>query len=71
MFLAIINDTYADVKTEIAITPDEMQMSEYLKGIVKDLLIKCGCGKFVRRQQSGVKSQFNVTIKQMRDALSK
>jgi len=30
MFLAIINDTYADVKIDIAIAPKEIEMSEYL-----------------------------------------
>lgn len=71
MFLAIINDTYADVKTEIAITPDEIQMSEYLKHIFNTLLIKCGCGRFARRKKSVVKSELNATIKQIREALSK
>lgn len=71
MFLAIINDTYADVKTEIAITPDEMQMSEYLKNLLNRFLRKCGCGKFVRGRRPDGKTELNATIKQIRDALSK
>lgn len=71
MFLAIINDTYSDVKTEIAITPDELQMSEYLKNMFNNLLNKCGCGKFVRKQRPDAKTELNATIKQIRDALSK
>lgn len=71
MFLAIINDTYADVKTEISITPDELQMAEYLKTLFYKFLAKCGCGRFVRRPQSITKSDINVTIKQIREALSK
>lgn len=71
MFLAIINDTYADVKTEIAITPDEIQMSEYLKNIMNNFLKKCGCARFVRGGSSNAKTELNATIKQIRDALSK
>lgn len=73
MFLAIINDTYADVKTEIAITPDELQMSEYLKRLINNFLMKCGCARFIRRERPEVKdkTELNATIKQIRDALSK
>lgn len=30
MFLAIINDTYADVKAEIAASPQELQLTRYI-----------------------------------------
>ncbi|RZC40117.1 PKD channel and/or Ion trans domain containing protein [Asbolus verrucosus] len=65
MFLAIINDTYADVKTEIAIAPDEMSMTEFLKKELYDLLRKCGCN--IKYEQK--KAEFNSTVQQIRDAL--
>ncbi|XP_044258880.1 polycystin-2-like [Tribolium madens] len=68
MFLAIINDTYADVKTEIAIAPDEMQMTEFLKKGFYKMLQKCGCNIKYFQQQ---KAEFNATIQQIRDALKK
>jgi hypothetical protein len=68
MFLAIINDTYADVKTEIAIAPDEMQMTEFLKKGFYKMLQKCGCNITTFQQQ---KAEFNATIQQIRDALKK
>lgn len=71
MFLAIINDTYADVKTEISITPDEMQMSEYLKQLLNKALTKCGCARFLKGQRQTDKTELNTTIKQIRDALAK
>lgn len=71
MFLAIINDTYADVKTEISITPDEMQMSEYIKRLLNKVLMKCGCARFLRDQRHTDKTELNTTIKQIRDALAK
>ncbi|KAJ3665483.1 hypothetical protein Zmor_000976 [Zophobas morio] len=68
MFLAIINDTYADVKTEIAIAPDEMQMTEFLKKGFYKMLQKCGCNIKYFEQE---KAEFNATIQQIRDALKK
>lgn len=68
MFLAIINDTYADVKTEIAIAPDEMQMTEFIKKGFYNLLQKCGFSIKYFQQQ---KAEFNATIQQIRDALKK
>lgn len=68
MFLAIINDTYADVKTEIAIAPDEMQMTDFLKRGLINCLQKMGCHfKFFEQTQA----EFNATIQQIRDALKK
>lgn len=67
MFLAIINDTYADVKTEIAIAPDEMQMSEFLKRGFYKILAKLGCKVKLQKE----KAEFNATIQQIRDALKK
>ncbi|KAJ8912075.1 hypothetical protein NQ315_000581 [Exocentrus adspersus] len=68
MFLAIINDTYADVKTEIAIAPDEMQMTEYLQRGFFNTLRKLGC---TRVEKSELKREVNVTIRHIREALKK
>ncbi|RZC41347.1 polycystic kidney disease 2-like 1 protein [Asbolus verrucosus] len=67
MFLAIINDTYADVKTEIAIAPEEMQMTDFLKKGFYKILKKCGCD--IKFQQE--KAEFNATIQEIRNALTK
>ncbi|CAG9823551.1 unnamed protein product [Phaedon cochleariae] len=69
MFLAIINDTYADVKTEIAIAPDELQMSGYLRRGFMRFFRKFGCFKY--RGMPETKSEINATIRQIRDALKK
>lgn len=68
MFLAIINDTYADVKTEIAIAPDEMQMTEYIQRGFFTMLRKLGCG---RGRKSELKRELNITIRHIREALKK
>lgn len=68
MFLAIINDTYADVKTEIAIAPDEMQMTEYLQRGFFNILRKLGCS---RGRKSELKRELNITIRHIREALKK
>ncbi|KAJ8972185.1 hypothetical protein NQ314_000315 [Rhamnusium bicolor] len=68
MFLAIINDTYADVKTEIAIAPDEMQMTEYLERGFRNFLQKWGCGGGTKAEK---KRELNLTIRQIREALKK
>ncbi|XP_018574958.1 polycystic kidney disease 2-like 1 protein, partial [Anoplophora glabripennis] len=68
MFLAIINDTYADVKTEIAIAPDEMQMTEYIQRGFFNMLRKLGCG---RSRKSELKRELNITIRHIREALKK
>lgn len=70
MFLAIINDTYSDVKTEIAIAPDEMQMTEYVKNMINKCLRKFGCRK-TDASPVKQKSEINATIRQIRDALKK
>lgn len=70
MFLAIITDTYAAVKTELAVAPEEMQMSEYiLRGYYK-ILRSCGCGRWVKpvKEKQVV---YNVTIEEIRGALKK
>lgn len=69
MFLAIINDTYADVKTEIAIAPDELQMTEYLSRSFKRFLMKLGCN--FAGLTTDRKSEINATIRQIREALKK
>ncbi|KAJ8962227.1 hypothetical protein NQ318_018199 [Aromia moschata] len=68
MFLAIINDSYADVKTEIAIAPDEMQMTEYISRGFFNMMRKMGC---VSGETAEVKRELNVTMRKIRDALTK
>lgn len=68
MFLAIINDTYADVKTEIAIAPDEMQMTEYIQRGFFNILRRLGCS---RARKSELKRELNITIRHIREALKK
>jgi hypothetical protein len=43
MFLAIINDTYSEVKAEISFHRNEFELSDYFKGIANS--IKGVCGK--------------------------
>ena len=45
MFLAIINDTYAEVKSELANVDEEFAVMEYFKGISNSLLTKLGAQK--------------------------
>lgn len=66
MFLAIINDTYVDVKTEIAIAPNQMQMSEYVKIGFYNMLRKCGCKP---KAPPKTQNEHDATIKQIRNAL--
>ena len=68
MFLAIINDTYADVKTDIALAPLEMEMTEYLRRAFYKFLRKFGC-KIASEAEK--EQQYNTTIGQIRDALLK
>ncbi|KAF2897002.1 hypothetical protein ILUMI_09174 [Ignelater luminosus] len=70
MFLAIINDTYSDVKTEISVTPDEIQMSQYFKRGFYRFLSKCGCGRFISPEKQK-ESEYSVTIEEIRGALKK
>ncbi|XP_076365526.1 polycystin-2-like isoform X2 [Tachypleus tridentatus] len=42
MFLAIINDTYAEVKTELASEKNEFEIGEYFKKSYKNLMSKLG-----------------------------
>ena len=44
MFLAIINDTYAEVKSELT-NDDDFAVMDYFKGISNQLLIKLGAQK--------------------------
>ena len=46
MFLAIINDTYSEVKTEIANTRNEFEVADYFKRGYNNML-----GKFGRRDK--------------------
>ncbi|CAH2002304.1 unnamed protein product [Acanthoscelides obtectus] len=68
MFLAIINDTYNDVKTEISIAPDELQMTEYLRDKLHKVLQKVGVMKDVSKKHK--KSPINATIRQVREVLT-
>ncbi|KAJ8981840.1 hypothetical protein NQ317_001803 [Molorchus minor] len=68
MFLAIINDSYADVKTEIAIAPEEMQMTEYISRGFFNILRKLG---WAHGERSEIKREINVTIRKIREALTK
>lgn len=42
MFLAIINDTYAEVKSELADSNDEFAIMDYFKSHYQNLLGKLG-----------------------------
>lgn len=70
MFLAIINDTYADVKTEIAIAPDEIQMTQYLKRGLYNLMKRLGCKRWFKPTEME-KNEYDVTIEEIRGALKK
>lgn len=70
MFLAIINDTYTDVKTEIALAPDEMQFSQYLKRGFFNLMRKWKCKRFYKSGKV-YQNEYNVTIEEIRGALKK
>ncbi|XP_017486061.1 PREDICTED: polycystic kidney disease 2-like 1 protein [Rhagoletis zephyria] len=45
MFLAIINDTYAEVKSELSNETDDFAVMDYFKGISNQLLTKLGAQK--------------------------
>lgn len=70
MFLAIINDTYTDVKTELTVAPDEMQVHEYLKRGYFNLLRFCGW-KSSSIPTKEMKNEYNVTVEEIRGALKK
>lgn len=70
MFLAIINDTYGDVKTELTVALDEMQMQQYLKRGYYNILRCCKC-KITKIPEKIIINEFNVTIEEIRGALKK
>lgn len=70
MFLAIINDTYADVKTEIAIAPDELQMTQFVKRGLHNFLKKLGLRNWFRPNDKPKKKP-NATIEKICDTLKK
>lgn len=70
MFLAIINDTYTEVKTEMAIAPDQMQMGEFMKRGYYNFLRKCGCGRFVHKVKV-MRNEYNATTEQIRGVLKR
>ncbi|XP_044747835.1 polycystic kidney disease 2-like 2 protein [Coccinella septempunctata] len=69
MFLAIINDTYADVKTELAIAPTELQMTDYLKMHLFKFLSRSKCCKFKVKEIK--KTDYSLTAEEIRTALDK
>ncbi|XP_045462540.1 polycystic kidney disease 2-like 2 protein [Harmonia axyridis] len=69
MFLAIINDTYADVKTELAIAPTELQMTDYLKMHLYKLISASKCCKFKLKDVK--KTEYSLTAEEIRTALEK
>ncbi|CAG9768877.1 unnamed protein product [Ceutorhynchus assimilis] len=68
MFLAIINDTYADVKTDIAIAPKEMEMTEYIGSLYTFMKRKLGCKV---KKDKDTQRPISTNIGQIRDALIK
>ncbi|XP_066150967.1 polycystin-2-like protein 1 isoform X2 [Euwallacea fornicatus] len=68
MFLAIINDTYADVKVDIAIASKEIEMTEYIADRYRSFLRKLGCKV---RKEHEKQTIINTNIAQIRDALVK
>lgn len=48
MFLAIINDTYTEVKNEVDQTPNEMQMTTFIRLKLHNCLKKCRLGKLIK-----------------------
>uniref|UniRef100_A0A6P7F1D4 Polycystin-2-like isoform X3 n=1 Tax=Diabrotica virgifera virgifera TaxID=50390 RepID=A0A6P7F1D4_DIAVI len=69
MFLAIINDTYSDVKTEIALAPDELQMTEYIGEKLAKLFRKWG--SFRRFFPQKLKKEIKTTLREIREVLKK
>ncbi|CAG9826843.1 unnamed protein product [Diabrotica balteata] len=68
MFLAIINDTYSDVKTEIALAPDELQMTEYVGEKLGKFMRTLGLGRyFPKKPTRGIKT----TLREIREVLKK
>lgn len=70
MFLAIINDTYADVKTEIAIAPDELQTTQFVKRGLHNFFKKIGLNSLFKPKDSG-DNKYDATIEKIRDTLRK
>nr|CAI5864213.1 unnamed protein product [Callosobruchus analis] len=69
MFLAIISDTYTNVRTEIATGPDELQMSEYLRDKFYRLLRKVGIKKNVDNNEE--EDETSVAVKHVTELLAK
>lgn len=70
MFLAIINDTYTDVKTEMSIAPDEIQLSQFLKRGFYNLMRRLNCRYFMKQERVH-ENEYNVTIEEIRGALKR
>lgn len=58
MFLAIINDTYAEVKAELSDT-DDFAMMDYFKGISNQIMNKLGAQK---EQIEGIQQVIRVRL---------
>lgn len=70
MFLAIINDTYTDVKAEIASSPPEMEMSNIISRGCFNFARKIGC-KGLRKKKEKEKTVLTVTIDQIKSVLKR
>ncbi|KAJ9594676.1 hypothetical protein L9F63_014010 [Diploptera punctata] len=69
MFLAIINDTYSDVKSEISVQ-SSIAMNDYIKRCFQNLFNKLGCkSKAVKKEEPS--GDGKLTYKEIRDALKK
>ncbi|XP_050302328.1 polycystic kidney disease 2-like 2 protein [Anthonomus grandis grandis] len=67
MFLAIINDTYVDVKTDIAIAPKEIEMSDYISSSFRSCLRRIGC----KIKQAEEERLIDTSLSEIRDALKR
>lgn len=70
MFLAIITDTYGQVKTELAMAPSEMQMIEYILQSYYNFMRKIGLGRCINPKRKQI-VELNVTIEEIRGALKR
>ncbi|VEN45620.1 unnamed protein product [Callosobruchus maculatus] len=69
MFLAIISDTYTNIRTEIATGPDELQMSEYLRDKFYRLLRKLKIKNFFDNED--VKDENSAAVEHVTQLLTK
>lgn len=70
MFLAIINDAYYDVKTDLSSGPKQITLLRFLKRAFKKIAIKCNCVKWFSQEKDS-SNDYDETIEAIRDALKK